>query len=490
MNAGYNAELHSALRAFEELMQHGRGNLPMLCKLGVALRRFGRTTESRKCYKAAVEVLQKAARAGNAELALDAEIMIYDAFVKVVEDEQHYFRCFSDWRDDMARLGRRLRAPAPGSGDADRVGFVLLTGFILGHTEVLLRLLEDYQKKPGAARPVVYVLAEWEVAFKARAEAAGVTVIFGQPEPNPRNPYSIVQLFQWARDRLAQDGCRVAVWVSSPTAASFALSMRLAPVQIFWALRFRPITGPYIDGYITYGPKEARERTVGKQVWAICPVPLSLKVPAQDAAAIAALRQRFPHRLLLGTLAREEKIDSKPFLAAVARILIENPDTGYLWTGRSRHAAVDDFFRDKGLSERCHFVGWVDTALYAASLDVFLETFPLGCGITGYQALAAGTPLLSYLEENTVYGMQFGDDTEAADAAGAGRHPILCGRTPDEYVALAARLIADEQFRRDTGRKGRAFFEAEMQNGNAYAQRFFDTIAGIARRTSAAETST
>jgi hypothetical protein len=36
-------------------------------------------------------------------------------------------------------------------------------------------------------------------------------------------------------------------------------------------------------------------------------------------------------------------------------------------------------------------VGWVDTPLYAAILDVFLETFPLGCGITGYQAIDEGT---------------------------------------------------------------------------------------------------
>ena len=47
------------------------------------------------------------------------------------------------------------------------------------------------------------------------------------------------------RDRLAEDGVGCAVWVSIPAGASFALSMGLAPVQVFWALRFHPLSAPF-----------------------------------------------------------------------------------------------------------------------------------------------------------------------------------------------------------------------------------------------------
>jgi len=104
--------------------------------------------------------------------------------------------------------------------------------------------------------------------------------------------------------------------------------------------------------------------------------------------------------------------------------------------------------------------------------------------VTGYQALGAGTPLLSYRAENTVWGMQF--HHAAADAGGAADYPVLHARSVPEYVAHAGRLITDPAYRAAVGARGKAFFDAELGNAAAYSRRFFDTIAAITERTLAA----
>ena len=484
-------DLATVLFAYERTLRTDPSNVRALCEIGTALNQFKRVQEARKCYKAAVAVLKGLIRAGDADAALNVEAMIYVAFVKIVEDEQHYYRCFADWRDDMARFGRRFHQPGQTRGDPDRIAFYLHTGFILGHTEVMFKILENIARERRAKLTLrIYVLGEYSQKFVARTQRLGVeTVLLANCLPRG-DASSWFERFRYLRDHMQHDRVGVCVWVSSPDCAAFALSMRLAPVQIFWALRFHPVTGPYIDGFITYGAKPERERTFGKQAWRVCPVPLAIDATPVDAAARAGLRARFPEPFLLGTLAREEKINSAPFLDAVTNILRQNPGAGFIWTGKTRHAGIERHFHAAGVANRCHFEGWVDTRLYASALDLFLESFPLGCGITGYQALGAGTPLLSYFAANTIFGMQFwhaatGGSGVAASAPrpseqALSKYPVLCARDPADYVALANRLIADPAFRSAAGTAGKRFFDEEINNAMYYSARFFDTVAAIA----------
>jgi predicted O-linked N-acetylglucosamine transferase (SPINDLY family) len=285
---------------------------------------------------------------------------------------------------------------------------------------------------------------------------------------------------------MQRDAIATAVWVSTPVTATFALAMRIAPVQVFWTLRYHPVRLPEIDGYITYGSWQERTRTFHGQEWVVCPVPLALDPRVPPREQVSELRARFPEEFLFGTLAREEKIDSRPFLEAVAAILERNPRSAYVWTGQSRHAGIDEFFRSRGVHERCHFVGWVDTPLYAAILDAFLETFPLGCGITGYQALAAGVPLVSFAATNTVFGMRYW--SELMDKAGApenvtremlDEYPVLTARDGAEYAGLATRLANDAAFREAWRVREAAFFAEEIAGIARYSQRFFAAIAEV-----------
>jgi glycosyltransferase involved in cell wall biosynthesis len=458
-----------------------------ICRLGNAAYKMGMGVEASRAFEASVAILLEMIRRGDADAALAAEGAIYQAFVKAVENEDHYERVFALWREPMAELGRRFRGEAVAAApDAKAIAFVFHAGVVLGHTEVLFRLLES--RDP--AKPVrIYAIGACQPDFVARAQALGVPV-----EAFPEKPRwgggagTLVERVRWLRARMAADGVRTAVWVSYPGTALFAFAMGLAPVQVMWSLRYHPVRMPEIDGYLTYGSWAEDARVFHGQRWTVCPVPLALDPRRPPAGEVAALRARFPEPVLLGTLAREEKIDSRPFLESVAAILKRNPQCGYVWTGHSMHPGVANFFHREGVASRCHFVGWVDTPLYASILDVFLETFPLGCGITGYQAIGAGVPLVSYLDSNTVFGMQYWSElmARAGEPARVTRealdeYPVLCARDPQEYVALVSRLIDDPAFR-DSWRAREARFYAEEIDGIArYSRRFFAALDAVDR---------
>jgi hypothetical protein len=455
-----------------------------ICQLGNKALQMGLAPLAERARSAMMELLRSLIAQGDAERALILEGMIFYAFVKAYEDEAHYEQAFAQWREPMAALGRRFRDERLlSSGPRSGIAFLFPTGVVLGHTEVLFRLLENRDRSVPVR---IYTLAPCSPEFLARAQALAVPV-----EAFP-NGGRILESLRWARERLAAAGMRTVVWVSAPGTSIFAFAMGLAPVQVMWTLRYHPVRIPEIDGYITYGSWGEESRVFHGQRWTVAPVPLALDPRPAAADAVKALRARFPHRFLLGTLAREEKIDSAPFLASAAAILKRNPECGYLWTGRELHPGIQLFFEREGVGSRCHFVGWVDTPLYAAALDLFLETFPLGCGITGYQAIGAGVPLLSYLDSNTVFGMQYWSSlmARAGSPEGVSRemldgYPVACARSGAEYVDMATRLIQDAAYRDQWRARESRFYSEEIASIARYSQRFFAAIEGVAERKAA-----
>jgi glycosyltransferase involved in cell wall biosynthesis len=461
-----------------------------ICRLGNAAYRMGLGEKAARAFEAAIALLLDMIRAGDADASLTAEGAIYESFVKAIEDEAHYERVFALWREQMAALGRKFRDESIKTApDATAIGFVFHAGVVLGHTEVLFRLLESRDRRIPVR---IYAIGPCSPDFLSRAQALDVPVEAFPDPPRWGGAAGFLERLKWLRARMAGDRVRTAVWVSFPGTALFAFGMGIAPVQVMWTLRYHPVRMPEIDGYITYGSWAEDQRVFHGQPWTVCPVPLALDVRTPPASEVAALRAKFPQPVLLGTLAREEKIDSRPFLEAVVAILQRNPQCGWIWTGHAKHAGVASFLEQHGVAERCHFVGWVNTPLYAATLDVFLETFPLGCGITGYQALAAGVPLVSYLDANTVFGMQYWSEIvrRAGEPTRASRemldeYPVLVARNPQEYADIVSRVVGDPGFRDEWRVRESRFFAEEIAGIARYSQRFFAAIDGVARRKAA-----
>jgi len=472
----------------ERVLRDTPNNVPAICMLGEEALRAGESAAADRAFRRAVEILLACVRGRDPTNALAVEAAIYPAFVKPVEDEERSERSFALWREPLAQLGRevraRLRPLPPVPAVPGRIAFIFHSGVVLGHTEVLFRLLESCDR--SAIDPRLYLIEKASDEFRQRAARLGVpAAVFPEQPPVPGKPFDFVPRILGIRERLAMDGVGHAVWVATPVSAAFAFGVRMAPAQAFWTLRFHGMHTADVDGYITYGSWAETRREFHGQAWTVCPVPLALEHRAPAPEAVRALRARFPEKVLLGTLAREEKIASAPFLEAVAEILRRHPECGFLWTGRDPHPGIARFFQERGVSSRCHFVGWVETPLYAAALDVFLESFPLGCGITGYQALAAGVPVLSYLDPNTIFGMLHWSEVAAAGPATRERldaYSLLCARDPAEYVTLASRLVADPEFRAAWAAREAAFYREEIAGIARYSRRFFDTVLAIAPR--------
>ena len=462
----------------------------MFCETGRALIALGHERDAEFCYRAALQAMLRAVGEREIEAALQSERLIYRAFVQPGESEAHYEKRFADWHSEFAALGARYRTNLDASKcDPARVAFFLHAGHLLGHTQVLLRLLGGLKAHAGAPwRPRIYVLTDFSTEFVERARSLGVELVtIEQLLPGGRGS-PLLDRLAWLRKNLEEERFAVCIWVSSPLWSSFALSMQLAPVQIFWALRYHPVSSASIDGYLTWGAPGETTRRYGNQGWQVVPMPLALDELPPSKEETQAVRRRFPEPVLLGTLAREEKINSAAYLRAVCDILVANPQAGFVWTGHRELPTISAFFRGAGVAERCHFAGWVDTKVFAAALDVFLETFPVGSGVTSLQAFAAGTPLISYLDAETIFGTYYWEELTRSAGGAAGRdmlrdperYPILCARDTGEYVALAGRLISDAAWRRQIGERGSAFYRDELGNNEIYCRRFFEAVARIA----------
>ena len=199
------------------------------------------TQETRNCYRAAVDALRRLIHAGNVNLALTGEDSIYTAFVNNVEDEQHYYRCFADWKDDLAALGRRFREP--GCIVAGRCRPNRLFSAFGPHPWSHQGAAEDARiaaaHRPALCRTPRLHIGPVLARFRGAVPCGWCRGRAGNRRPGAGSPVgSKISLAEGnASSRIAW----VCVWVSRPTMAAFALSMRLAPVQIFWALRFHPV---------------------------------------------------------------------------------------------------------------------------------------------------------------------------------------------------------------------------------------------------------
>lgn len=489
------------LAAAVDAVNRQPGNLDALLTLGGLAHDYGEHEQAAKVRDHLVQVLAQGIELGRAppDLVASLQLMLYNRFVKKIETEAHARACFQSWLQPTVAFARRqqdakLPRPlwTPSEQKPWRAAFLLYTEHVLGHTEALLELLKHRpQGQPWHDQPIVYVLEAKNGlgALEALVQQTGAQIVNLDTQPDA--PKGFAAKMQWLRRHMDAEGVSHFVWVSAPATAAYAMAMKLAPVQVFWTLKFHPFQIPEIDGFITYGAWSEQTRVQHGETWDVVPFMMSKPAGAVDPAKVAEVRERFAqHDLLFGTLARTEKMNAVPFLDAVVRILRDHPKAGFVWTGRERLQAIQGHFDQAGVAQQCHFVGWVETPVYARALDVFLESFPFGCGLTGIQALEAGTAFLSYAAPETQFGMHFlrplqqggaaADEIRRLLSAGDdGRAPLLYAKDADEYVALAARLAADVAFRKAVGAAGQDYYRRYLTDSDGMGRRFMQILADL-----------
>ena len=477
-----SASNKALLKEYEAIFKSSTVDFGRLLTLGKMLKYEGFVQESEACFRCCVDLVLHLAANAQDSSCLAFELLVYNNFVKTTETEEHYFRCFEKWTRQVQALGRKQFRTLADTRDPKKLCFVLIDGYLLGHTEVMLKTI-DIWRSTGIDAEIYVAARMFDPSFAALLESRQIKMLV--PSFVRGHKRSDDKYFLELRDQLESQQIHTAVWVSLPALASYALALRLAPRQVFWSLKFHPLRIPEVDAYLCGGHEVEISRDYNGQQWTVAPFPLTVGVRQNNPHDIESFRKRFPEgTVLLGSLAREDKLTSQVFLATLCSILIRNPHVHYVWTGRTQPPQVLLAFKSSGVLDRCHFIGWVDTNLVAEAIDIFLETFPFGCAVTGFQAMAHGTALLSMQSIDTLYGYQLlGEVRMRLKDAAAMRSDlealdILTAVDEQHYIELAQRLIDDEEFRFEIGQRELAYFRREEAALPRYAKRLWSNMTG------------
>ncbi len=378
------------------------------------------------------------------------------------------------------------------TGSGAKVLCALITGLILLNPQKLVPVVYAFDKIPKPLRQQYLKLGVRVVD----------TIIHRDPHSSDDD---LLQRLKALRQQLQEDQVSAVLYPGTYEAfPCLAASMGLAPVQIYLSLGFRSIFIPMIDGYVTTGsPVKSKKKIEGKS-WRTGSVPHEDIYPPNDGSDLAAIddevrlirQEKFSqYKVILGTLARPQKLENPLFIETLAGILHANPEAVFLWFGPENLPSVGQMMVEQGISERCLFQGWADIKIYAKLLDIHIDSFPFPTALAMLDTMSAATASV-WMEEDSEIGVgsnvmplirgEVGTRKNQEEIQEIFRYPktgellALCADSPEEYIAYVQHLIDDMPFRKAVGAAGRRYMEHFCHDpsvaARAYAEHFIEII--------------
>lgn len=458
----------------------------------------GRPWSDQVFEQLALPWLLGAAERGDFATALNVEATVYNAYVKRQESSEWFKASTARWIPALAAAARRQRPAAAHAAwrpeAARRIGLFLHSASMLAHVQVMVETLRAVREigTRGYAF-TVFVCAGRDAKMHAALGECGVGVRYLD---EGRAHSSYFERLQVLEGELRRDNFAAIFWVTQVTMMAVMFARRIAPLQGWLSMKYHACAIDEIDVGLALESVVLRKSMEGRQWRTFGAAADSWLDPAQSAPA-RELRATFPgDAIVAASIGREEKLDSPAFLAAVGELLRTHPKLHFLWTGRLRRASIQDAFERAGVAERAHFVGWVNTKRYAQAIDLFLDSFPFPCGFTLKEAMAAGKPVVmmrtSESLETGVPGAITPLIEHTADAPAEVREKLraiftgerdfdlyLCAASPEEYVAMASRLVTEPALRTRAGAANRAFIEGFLTSPHDEARKLLDHLDNL-----------
>ncbi|MEK7991135.1 MAG: glycosyltransferase [Thiotrichaceae bacterium] len=422
------------------------------------------------------------------DLGLDLEKLIYSNYIQQIETESHFKQAYIQLIPAMREAGLKQKSALaklsiPTLQQPYKIGFFIHNASLLAHVQVLVNMLEGLmQMDKPLFQPYVFIFEGKSIELEQRLQNKSIPVTYLNQHTS-----SFYQRLILLRQQIQQKNIHAIVWTSVSSIMSFAFAMQVAPVQIWWAMKYHEMALPEIDGYVTNSSVE-QFKQIGSRLWragggAFSAEELYQADFATEAEKIRAYYSAFD--IILGSFGREEKLDSSTFITAVIQILQKYPKAAFLWTGRHQLSSIQQQFSDAGVAQQCFFIGWVDTRLYAQVIDIFLDSFPFPCGVTLMQSMAAGKPFVCHVSheaegtgtQDLIYQLLY-MGKGLAEAQALAQETLQKGKfyfratSIEEYIQLASTLIEDKTLREAAGLAQQAFSLAFFQNKQLSAQRF------------------
>lgn len=428
-------------------------------------------------------------------LGLILEVLVYEEYVKRVENEEHFQACISRWTPAMVAAGRRCRdglpalPPRPPRTSKQVIGVYLHNSSLLAHVQMLLSMLEGYtslEHQPYAFH--IYVGKRGVPAHEAPFRALGLPMTFLNEREDAEQ--GLLGRCLALHEAMNADGVDILLWISRADQAGFAFALGLAPKQVFWAMKYHGFFPPDCQLGLSSMIPESTRPLLGHTWNGVFYSKKDWFHPDRAEAASKVRGRYVTFDVVLATLGREEKIIQPEFLEAVAGILRANPQACFLWTGRAENPAIKAALETAGVAAQCFYIGWVDTALYAQVIDIFLDSFPFGCGYTLMEAMAAGKAVVFKQPDNpnhlTNLCNMVAPLTTSATPEGErfreimGADGLPMARDQDDYIAQAQHLIDDASARDALGQHLRRFVEEFAGDNRRSARQFVQHMESIA----------
>jgi hypothetical protein len=402
----------------------------------------------------------------NVDLALAMEVFWYNNLVKLEENEENYFLGFKEHKKSFWDAGVKRSNLTNFSPNTNKnsLAFVLSNPVLLGHTEVMLIIIEQWIKKFPQLNIYVAGLNKFQDSLKSRLENLGIQMIESVDQK------SLSSSIQKLKEIIQSKNIHTAIWVSIPVNISYIFGVNIAVRQVMWSLKFHPVhLGEKVIHIATSKFNAEKFIFINGYQWLSFTPPLVIKKIPISSEIFNNTMKKFPKKFIFGTLAREEKFNSEKFIATIIAILKKCPNSIYLFSGRTPNQFLVNAAKENGIIDRIYFIGWVDTNLYGALLDVFLESFPFGCGITSIQSISHGTHLVSLWAEDTIARLYFKNTEEALNF----KPSWHVAKSTDDYINNAVDLY--EKYLKDKALQ-KNFYTSKHINDDQKAEAFLSLI--------------
>lgn len=363
------------------------------------------------------------------------EMIHYLKYIKTTEEKKHYEKCLSEIEQMSKRYGQILKktvAKYDGKPSNSICYFLPSIDNDLAHIEILSHILA--QHKPSNYRITV-------AGYSSQTDGCESKLLTSLEKsrkidlmPLEQTHKSIVSFVSW----LNREKVNQLIVMSIPTLIPAFINAMGSSRVTWFSSKFELECFTSLKNRISCCGHEYETKKIGNSTWNRMPAAL-------DAANILEFQARkiTDGSCRLVSINREEKIKNENFLKCVTEILKKNPKATFYWTGRTEEPTIQSFFKNHGIAERCHYIGWVDPKAILHNFDIFLDT-PSLSGTVAATAFAAGIPVLTF--RNSQSWIEFFKpklQTNLADKESRNVSFPLIAENNEDYIEIVTSLIND-----------------------------------------------
>lgn len=431
----------------------------------------------------------------QANFALLLETLTYEVKIKQSETEEEFHNTYAFMQPSLTAIGKRAfekwRIPDL-PGPQPIVGFFLPGPARLAHTDQLITLLTALKALPVAPiRPVVIVASAPAGELPKIMQDLGYPLVFLGEHGQPTVPLDLIRRL---RDAGVKQSLDALVFVSTPVNMVSMVAAGVAPVTLWWSMKWYSLAVPGLDERLT--PRRGDSIELGGYTWRCGHVCL----PQLATVEHAKLRERMrtvwkidADQVVYGWLGREEKL-SLEYADAIATLLEANPRAIFVYGGKTRRPDFEAKLKD--VAHQCRHIGWVDVGTCIWAFDVYADSFPMGSGHTAFAAMQAGIPVVTLHtpenEQNSA-AAHFIEILAGPDAGPAHKVlEVLSGEfvtampmeiTRGDFHMRLCSLGQDAKFRKVIGEKQQMFVQKFLMESELYARKTSAIIVeAIARK--------